>query len=84
MRGDAAAQAAATGAAQIAIAQRRNFIALNGAQMLEPLPDLPGVNFLMEAGVVAHAREPEAAMALAKFLASPARAAVIRAKGMEP
>jgi len=84
MGGDAAAQAAASGAAQIAVAQRRNFIALSGAAMLQPLPDLPGVEFLMEAGVVAHAREPEAAMALAKFLSSPARAAVIRAKGMEP
>jgi molybdate transport system substrate-binding protein len=84
MGGDAAAQAAASGAAQITIAQRRNFIGLNSVQMLEPLPDLPGGKFLMEAGVVAHAREPEGAMALAKFLASPARAAVIRAKGMEP
>jgi molybdate transport system substrate-binding protein len=84
MGGDAAAQAAASGAAGIAVAQRRNFIALNGTQMLEPLPDLPGVKFLMEAGVLAHARQPEAAMALAKFLSSPARAAVIRAKGMEP
>jgi len=84
MGGDAAAQTAASSAAQLAVAQRRNFIALNGVQMLEPLPDLPGVNFLMEAGVVAHAREPEGAMAFAKFLSSPARAAVIRAKGMEP
>jgi molybdate transport system substrate-binding protein len=84
MGGDAAAQTAASGAAQLAVAQRRNFIALNGVQMLEPLPDLPGMNFLMEAGVVAHAREPDGAMAFAKFLSSPARAAVIRAKGMEP
>ena len=84
MGGDAAAQAAASGAAQIAVAQRRNFLGLSGAQILEPLPDLPGAKFLMQAGVVAHAREPEAAMALAKFLSSPARAAVIRAKGMEP
>jgi molybdate transport system substrate-binding protein len=84
MGGDAAAQAVASGGAQIGVAQRRNFIALSGVQMLEPLPDLPGIKFLMVAGVVAKAREPEGAMALAKFLSSPARSAVIRAKGMEP
>jgi molybdate transport system substrate-binding protein len=84
MGGDAAAQTVATGAAQIAVAQRRNFIALKGVQMLEPLPDLPGMKFLMEAGVVARAREPAAAAALAKFLSSPSIAPAIRAKGMEP
>jgi hypothetical protein len=52
--------------------------------MLEPLPDLPGMKFLMVAGVVAKAREPAAAIALAKFLSSPSVASVIRAKGMEP
>jgi molybdate transport system substrate-binding protein len=84
MGGDAAAQAVASGSAQIGVAQRRNFISLSGVQLLEPLPDLPGIKFLMVAGVVASAREPGAAMALAKFLSSPAVAPVIRAKGMEP
>src|SRR5262249_15476430 len=84
MGGDAAAQAVASGSAQIGVAQRRNFISLNGVQLLDPLPDLPGVKFLMVAGVVAGAREPVGAMALAKFLASPPVAPVIRAKGMEP
>jgi molybdate transport system substrate-binding protein len=84
MGGDAAAQAVASGSAPIGVAQRRNFIALNGVQLLEPLPDLPGVKFLMVAGVLANAREPAAATAFARFLSSPARANVIRAKGMEP
>jgi ABC-type molybdate transport system substrate-binding protein len=66
------------------VAQRRNFNALTGVQMLEPLPDLPGVKFLMVAGVLANAREPNGALAFAKFLASPAAATVIKAKGMEP
>jgi ABC-type molybdate transport system substrate-binding protein len=52
--------------------------------MLEPLPDLPGVKFLMVAGVLANAREPNRALAFAKFLASPPAVAVIKAKGMEP
>ncbi len=84
MGGDAAAQAVASGAAAIGVAQRRNFISLSGVQLLEPLPDLPGIKFLMVAGVLGRAREPSAAMALARFLSSPALAPVIRAKGMEP
>jgi molybdate transport system substrate-binding protein len=84
MGGDAAAQAVASGAAQMGVAQRRNFNALPGVQMLEPLPDLPGVKFLMVAGVLANAREPNGALAFAKFLASPSAVAVIKAKGMEP
>jgi len=84
MGGDAAAQAVASGSAAIGVAQRRNFIALSGVQLLEPLPDLPGIKFLMVAGVPANAREPAAASAFARFLAAPARADVIRAKGMEP
>jgi molybdate transport system substrate-binding protein len=82
--GDAAGQAVASGSAQIGVAQRRNFISLNGVQLLEPLPDLPGIKFLMVAGVVAGAREPDGAMAFAKFLSSPSVAPVIRANGMEP
>lgn len=85
MGGDAAAQAVASGAAQIGVAQHRNFNTLPGVQMLEPLPDLPGMAFLMVAGVTGHAREPQGALAFARrFLASPAAAGEIRAKGMEP
>jgi molybdate transport system substrate-binding protein len=82
--GDAAAQTVASGAAQIGIAQRRNFIALKGVELLEPLPDIPGMKFLMVAGIIADAHEPAAAAALAKFLSSPAVVPVIIAKGMEP
>jgi molybdate transport system substrate-binding protein len=84
MGGDAAAQAVASGSAQIGVAQRRNFISLSGVQLLEPLPDLPGIKFLMVAGVLDGAREPAGATAFAKFLSSPSVAPVIRAKGMEP
>jgi molybdate transport system substrate-binding protein len=84
MGGDAAAKAVASGSAAVGVAQRRNFIALKDVAMLEPLPDLPGIKFLMVAGVLANAHEPAAAMAFAKFLSSPAVAPVIIAKGMEP
>ena len=52
--------------------------------MLEPLPDVPGFKFLMVAGVVTGARERDGALALAKYLAAPARADVIKKNGMEP
>jgi len=82
--GDNAAQLVASGGAQIGIAQRRNFFTLSAVQMLEPLPDIPGIKFLMAGGVVANAREPGAAKELARFLSSAAVAPVIIAKGMEP
>jgi molybdate transport system substrate-binding protein len=82
--GDAAAQLVATGGAQIGIAQRRNFNTLKGVELLEPLPDLPGIKFLMVAGVVKGTHEHDAALAFAKFLASSAVAPTIVAKGMEP
>jgi molybdate transport system substrate-binding protein len=81
--GDAAAQLVAAGGAQIGVAQRRNFNTLKGVELLEPLPDIPGIKFLMVAGVVAGAHEHDAAMAFAKFLSSPAVAPIILAKGME-
>jgi molybdate transport system substrate-binding protein len=81
--GDAAAQLVAAGGAQIGVAQRRNFFALNSVQLLEPLPDIPGIKFLMAAGLVANAREPAAAAAFAKFLSSAAVAPAIKAGGME-
>jgi molybdate transport system substrate-binding protein len=82
--GDAAAQLVAAGGAQIGVAQRRNFNALPGVALLEPLPDIPGIKFLIVAAVVKGAHEPEGALAFAKFLASPAVVPVIVAKGMEP
>jgi molybdate transport system substrate-binding protein len=82
--GDAAAQLVASGGAQIGVAQRRNFIALKGVELLEPLPDLPGMKFRMVGGVLAGAHEPEGAAALLKLLSSAAVAGTIKARGMEP
>jgi molybdate transport system substrate-binding protein len=82
--GDATAQLIAAGGAQIGVAQRRNFNTLKGVELLEPLPDIPGIKFFMVAGVVAGTHERDAAMAFAKFLSSPAVAPIIVAKGMEP
>jgi len=82
--GDAAAQLVAAGGAQLGVAQKRNFNTLKGVELLEPLPDIPGIKFLMVAGVVKGAHEHDGALAFAKFLSSPAVASTIVAKGMEP
>jgi molybdate transport system substrate-binding protein len=82
--GDAAAALVASGGAQIGVAQKRNFNTLPGVTLLEPLPDIPGIKFLMVAAVVTGAHERDSALAFAKFLASPAAAPIIVAKGMEP
>jgi len=82
--GDAAAQLVAAGDAQIGVAQRRNFNTLKGVELLEPLPDIPGIKFLMVAAVVKGTHEHDGALALAKFLPSPTVAPTIVAKGMEP
>ena len=82
--GDAAAALVASGGAQLGVAQKRNFNTLAGVSLLEPLPDIPGIKFLMVAGVVNGAHERDGALAFAKFLASPAVAPIIVAKGMEP
>jgi molybdate transport system substrate-binding protein len=82
--GDNAAKLVASGGAQMGVAQRRNFLSLAGVDMLEPLPDLPGFKFLMVAGLVTGAHERDGALAFAKYLSSPALAAIIKANGMEP
>jgi molybdate transport system substrate-binding protein len=82
--GDNAAQLVASGGAEIGIAQRRNFNQLAGVALLEPLPDVPGIRFLMAAGTVTGARERDGAAALAKFLSSAGVATVITTRGMEP
>ncbi len=79
--GDAAAQAVLTGAAQFGVAQRRNFLPLQGVEMLDPLPDLPGMKFLMDGAMVAGSHERDGAIALLRFLAS--ASITIRARGME-
>jgi molybdate transport system substrate-binding protein len=84
MGGDAAAAAVASGAAQLGVAQKRNFNTLAGVTMLEPLPDIPGIKFLMVGGVVTGAHEHDGALAFAKFLGSTTVAPIIVAKGMEP
>jgi molybdate transport system substrate-binding protein len=81
--GDNAAKLVVSGGAQMGVAQRRNFLSLPGADMLQPLPDLPGFKFLMVAGLLSGAHERDGALAFARYLASAQVAPVMTANGME-
>jgi len=74
----------ARGEAELGIQLISEIVAVPGAELLGPLPaELQAMNVIL-AGIVTTAREPDAARALFRFLASPAAAAVIKAAGMEP
>src|SRR5258706_10678952 len=65
---------------------RKDRIGQPGVELVGLLPpelqDLP--SFVFSAGVLAAAREPQAAKALIQFLSGPAAASVLKAKGMDP
>ena len=81
-----AAEVVARGEAEIAVSQTIDLIRVAGADYVGPLPpELQNTtDFVFSAGVLANAKEPDAAKALIKFLSGPEAAQVIKAKGMEP
>ncbi len=80
------AEFAARDSADIVISQPMEILATPGYELIGWLPEelQDRERFTWAAGVTAHAKEPEAARALIQFLSSPAAAAVIKKKGMEP
>jgi len=68
---------------EIGIQQLPELMAVPGIDIVGPLP--PGIQSVstFTAAVSTAAKEPEAGRAFIKFMASPAAAAVLRAKGME-
>ena len=78
------AEIVARGEAELGIQLISEIVFVSGAELLGPLPaELQATNAI-SAGIVTTASEPDAAMVLFKFLASPGAAAVIKATGMEP
>jgi molybdate transport system substrate-binding protein len=71
------------GTAAIAITQMSEIMAEPKVELVGPLPAAIQNVTLYSGGVAADSKEPEAAAALMKFLASPATAAVLKAKGLE-
>lgn len=74
----------AKGQADIGITQMSELVGIAGVDALGPLPSGLDHTSSFSAAVVSGAKEPEAAKALITFLSSPAAAAVLKAKGMEP
>jgi molybdate transport system substrate-binding protein len=72
--------------AEIAIAQPTNILATPHYELVGWLPEelQDRERFTWAMGVTAHAKDPHAAKALIQFLSSPAVAAAIKQRGMEP
>ena len=82
-RPGAVVQTIANGEAELGFAFTNSFSG-PGVELVGPLPPELQRHNLYTAGVAVGAEQPEAAMALIKFLTSPAAIALITAKGMKP
>jgi molybdate transport system substrate-binding protein len=80
------AEFAANDSADIVISQPMEILATPGYELVGWLPEelQDRERFTWAIGITANAKDPDAAKALIRFLSSPAAAAVIKAKGMEP
>lgn len=82
--GEPAGAPVARGEAELAIQQVSELLPVAGIDLVGPLPpDIQKIT-VFSVGLHIGAKEPGAAQALVKFLASPAAAPVIRKKGMDP
>ena len=69
---------------EIAIQQISEIVTVQGAELVGPLPGDLQLTTVFATGIGSGAKEPAAVKEFIKFLTSPAAAAVIKAKGMEP
>jgi molybdate transport system substrate-binding protein len=84
VQGEPAGAVVARGEAEIGFQQMSELLPVEGIDLVGPLPpDIQQIT-VFSAGLHAHAKEPDAARALIRFLKAPAAAPVIRKKGMEP
>lgn len=84
VRGEPAGAAVARGDCDLAFQQMSELLPVAGVDIVGELPGAVQKTTRFSIGLHARAPEPEAARALARFLASAAAAPVIRAKGMQP
>lgn len=82
--GITAAEAVAKGEAELGFTQISEILPVEGAVLAGPLPPEVQVYTIFTAAVAASTKSPAAAQAFIKFLASPAAAPIVKAKGMEP
>ena len=82
--GAQAAEVVARGEAEMGVAQASEIVPIAGAQLVGPLPgDLNNVT-VFAAGVGPASQDASVAKALIQFITSPAGAAVLKSKGMDP
>jgi molybdate transport system substrate-binding protein len=74
----------ARGEAEIGFQQVSELLPVSGIDYVGPLPPEVQRVTVFSAGIVVGAKEPEAARALIRFLASPAAASVIEKAALEP
>jgi molybdate transport system substrate-binding protein len=74
----------ANGEAEIGVHIIQEVIAVTGIDVVGPLPGDLQNTIVFAAAIMASAKDTEASKALVNFLRTPAAAAVIKAKGMEP
>lgn len=74
----------AAGKAEMAIQQVPELMAVSGIELVGPLPEAVQLATLTSAAVFAGARQPQAAQEFIRFLATPAAARVMQARGLEP
>ena len=79
-----AAEAVASGDAELGFTQISEILPVAGAELAGPLPPELQVYTVFPAAVSANARQLTAAVSFITFLTAPAAAPVIKAKGMEP
>lgn len=77
-------QLVARGEAELCFQQLSELLPVKGIEFLGPLPAEVGHVTVFAGGLLSNAADPQAARALMQYLASPAAAAVLKAKGMEP
>jgi molybdate transport system substrate-binding protein len=82
--GRGVSQVVAEGNAELGFAFTNSIRSADGVELVGPLPPELQRYSRVFAGVATAAKQPDAAKALIKFLTTPAAAAVIMAKGMEP
>jgi molybdate transport system substrate-binding protein len=77
---------AARGEVEIAVAMVPELLQVSGLDFVGPLPpDLQSkTDFVYVAGILVTAKQPSAGKALIQFISSPAAAAVVKSKGLEP
>lgn len=74
----------ATGKAEIALHQMQELLAVQGIDIVGPLPDEIQTTFVFTAAITSNSKRADASKALIRFLITPVAKEIIKIKGMEP